>query len=72
MRLSPPKSPGADGSDCVPVFIKHTPNSLQTDSISGCLQNKRRLNAIFDHEMLFKQTNGDLKDERDLKFPVLF
>lgn len=45
------------------LFIKHTPNSLQTDSISGCLPNKRRLNAIFDRETILKQSERDLKDE---------
>lgn len=63
----------ADGSDCVALFIKHTPNSLQTDSISGCLPNKRRLNAIFDRETILKQSERDLKDEAATSsFPLPF
>lgn len=55
------------------LFIKHTPNSLQTDSISGCLPNKRRLNAIFDRETILKQSEWDLKDEAATSsFPLPF
>lgn len=55
------------------LFIKHTPNSLQTDSISGCLPNKRRLNAIFDRETILKQSERDLKDEAATSsFPLPF
>lgn len=55
------------------LFIKHTPNSLQTDSISGCLPNKQRQDAIFDRETIHKQSERDLKAEAATSsFPLLF
>lgn len=55
------------------LFIKHTPNSLQTDSISACLPNKRRQNAIFDRETILKQSEQDLKAKAATSsFPPLF
>lgn len=55
------------------LFIKHTPNSLQTDSISARLPNKRQQKAIFDRETILKLSEQDLKAEAATSsFPLLF